>query len=657
VTTSSASHDLTAAFKALYLEPEVSEASLRQVLAQGEDGGAALMLATALRLQGRYGEARDIALPLTKAHPRWFGALFELGLAQAGLGENEEALRLLLAAQTLGGAPGLWRALGDAHWALGQREAAESAYLRHLAAPALEPLLQAAVAAEREARLDEAERLLSLQLQRHPGDVLALRILAEILSAAERYEESEELLRRCLERAPSFALARYGLAMVLLHDHRLPPARNEADALLSREPNRAEYLYLKADVLARMGDSAGAAQSWSAVLKIRADDPTAWTNLGHVLRTLGRRSDCEDAYRRAIELNPAMGDAYWGLANLKTFRFGPDEIAAMRSAAPHANGQNQAALLFALGKALEDEGDDGGAFSAYEAANAAHRQTHPYDPAERAEDLRRAREVYTKAFFDARAGSGALARDPIFVVGMPRSGSTLVEQILSSHSEVEGTMELIELLAMARKLGREGRFPELLRDMTPARARELGEDYLARTRAFRKTDAPNFVDKMPNNFTQIGLIQCILPNARIIDVRRHPLACCFSIFKQHWATGQAFAYSLEDIGAFYRNYVSLMGHFDQTLPGRVYRVNYERLVADTEGEVRRLLDACGLTFEERCLRFYETERTVVTPSSEQVRMPIFATGNDVWRRFEPWLQPLKRALGPVLDAYPDAPPL
>jgi hypothetical protein len=273
---------------------------------------------------------------------------------------------------------------------------------------------------------------------------------------------------------------------------------------------------------------------------------------------------------------------------------------------------------------------------------------------------------YDRGFFAQRAGSGDAARDPIFVVGLPRSGSTLLEQILSSHSQVEGTMELPEITSITRDLraraalergdaGGQKPYHELLASLGTDELRALGGQYLAHTRIHRKTDAPLFIDKMPNNFMHIGLIRLILPNAKIIDARRHPLACCFSGFKQHFARGQAFSYSLDDIGRYYRDYVEVMAHFDTVLPGRIHRVIYERMIEDTEGEVRRLLDYCGLPFEEQCLRFYENERPVRTASSEQVRKPIYKEGVDHWRHFEPWLGPLKESLGPVLDAYPESP--
>jgi tetratricopeptide (TPR) repeat protein len=376
-----------------------------------------------------------------------------------------------------------------------------------------------------------------------------------------------------------------------------------------------------------------------------------------------RRDEGVEAYRRSITLEPAFGEAYWSLANLKTFRFEPAEIAAMEAKVADSTVKDvdRLHLEFALGKAYEDAGDWATSFSHYEKANALQRARFRYDPDHNSERLRRLKAIFTREFFAARAGAGCPSPDPIFIVGLPRAGSTLLEQILSSHSRVEGTMELPEIIAIARELRAQsgsqavGAYTDRLAALDAALLRELGERFLANTRVYRKSGRPFFIDKMPNNFLHIGLIHLVLPNARIIDARRHPLACCISNYRQHFASGQRFAYDLADLGRYYRDYVELMAHFDAVLPGRVHRVIYERLVEDTEAEVRRLLDYCGLPFEDACLRFFENERAVRTPSSEQVRQPIYREAVDQWRRYETWIGPLKDALGPALSAYPDNP--
>ena len=646
------------AYRLLLIDPVRAETLLHQALKQTRDPGASLMLAGALRLQGKAKDALARSETLARAHPNWPGAQFEHALALAAVGRHAEALSLLQSLQRMNaGVPGLWREIGDRYWALADRVNASRAYINHINDPALEPAVYAALTAQQRGDRAAAESALLLQLSHYPSDILALRHLSEHYSAEGKYEDAEPLLQRVIERAPGFALARYGLAMVLIQLHRPAEALVHADALLAFEPTRYEFLNLKAETLSRLGNFEGSALALEAILQQRPDDATAWSTYGDLLRALGRRAECETAYKRAIALNPNAGIAYWGLANLKTYRFTADDVATMQARAPLvANGDERSSMLFALGKALEDNQDYAQAFEAYSAANAARRGSLPHDAGEVAEKLRRAKAVFTSSFFAERKSYGVATNDPIFIVGMPRSGSTLVEQILASHSAVEGTMELVDLLAITKRIGALAPYPELLQNLNAEQVRALGEEYLRRTQVFRQTGAPRFIDKMPNNFLETGFIQLALPNATIIDVRRNPLACCVSNFKQHWATGQSFAYDLADIGAFYRSYVELMAHFDAVSPRRAHRVIYEDLVADPEAETRRLLEACGLPFEDACLRFYENQRAVRTPSSEQVRQPIFKGGIDNWRPFEPWLAPLKEALGPVLDYYPDAPP-
>src|SRR3546814_917687 len=347
---------------------------------------------------------------------------------------------------------------------------------------------------------------------------------------------------------------------------------------------------------------------------------------GHVFKTVGRQQDSVAAYRRGLEIAPGLGEIWWSLANLKTVKLGEGDIAAMTSALERTDVSPDDGfhLHFALGKALEDAGEAERSFRHYSDGNRLRRAMIDYDPTDISDHVRRCEEVFTAPFFAARRGLGCPSPDPIFIVGMPRAGSTLVEQILASHPQVEGTMELPDITALARRLGgrklkgEESVYPECLGDLTADDLSSLGEEYLERTRVQRKTDRPFFIDKMPNNWAHVGFIHLILPNARVVDVRRHPLDCCFSNFKQHFARGQGFSYDQAELGRYYSDYVGLLRHFDEALPGRVHRVFYERMVADPETEVRRLLDHLGLEFDPACLRFYENERAVRTASSEQV---------------------------------------
>ncbi len=521
-----------------------------------------------------------------------------------------------------------------------------------------DPGLMAAAGALAGNDLPRAEALLRQRLRQAPTDIAAIRMLAELAARIGRYEDATVLLERCLELAPGFDAARQNYAMVLHRGNRPADALAQVDRLLAADPRNPHYRNLKAVVLCRTGDYEEANALYAGILAEHPAQPRIWLSHGHALKTAGDTAGAIAAYRRAAALEPGFGDAWWSLANLKTFRFEDADLAAMRAqlARDGLGVEDRLHLEFALGKALEDRGDHAASFAAYARGNALRLARVPYSADDNAARLRHAAGLYDAAFFRAREGWGAPAPDPIFIVGMPRAGSTLVEQILASHPLVEGTMELPEITSLARVLRRQGDgaspapYHEALAALDATAVRALGEAYLERTRIHRKGAAPFFIDKMPNNFAHVGLIRLALPNATIIDVRRHPMACGFSLFKQQFARGQDFSYSLADIGRYYRDYVDYMAHFDRVQPGRILRVEYEALVDDTEAQVRRLLDHCGLPFDAACLRFFENDRPVRTASSEQVRRPIYREGLDHWKHFEPWLGPLREALGPLAGA-------
>ncbi|THD62286.1 sulfotransferase [Phenylobacterium sp.] len=522
-----------------------------------------------------------------------------------------------------------------------------------------DPALGAAAQALIEGRFTDAHGQTRAVLDRRPDDPLALRLFAEIAARAGRFHDTEALLARALAAAPGLAGARFAYALALHLQGKTVETIAQADRLLREAPGHPLFLQLGAAARMRVGDYAASATAYRAVLDVHPDLPLTWMGYGHALKTLGRQPEAVAAYREAVRLQPALGEAWWSLANLKTVALSADDIAQMAAELDRdgLDDQDRFHLQFALGKAMEDHGRDAEAFDLYVRANGLRRKSLPYDAWELTGHVARCMALFNPAFFAARAGNGAPAGDPIFIVGLPRSGSTLIEQILASHSQVEGTQELPDLEAIAWRLGgaarpSEGAYPDILAALSPQEFAALGEEYLQRARVHRKTGAPLFVDKMPNNFAHIALIQLILPNARIIDARRHPVGCCFSAFKQHFAIGQAFTYDLADLASYYRDYVDLMDHFDAALPGRVHRVIYEELVAAPEAQVRRLLDYCGLPFEPGCLRFHENNRAVRTASSEQVRQPIFTEGVDHWRRFEPWLGPLIDRLGNIVANYP-----
>ncbi|HEX8061667.1 MAG TPA: sulfotransferase [Allosphingosinicella sp.] len=532
-----------------------------------------------------------------------------------------------------------------------------------LAASVRDPRLLEAGLALVEGRLAVAEGLLRPHLKEKPTDIAAIRMMAELAGRLGRYGDAETLLRRALDLAPGFTAARANLATVLYRQNRPVEAIELLDALLDAHPENASHQNLKAAALGRIGGFEEAIHIYRQVLSRLPDQAKIWMSFGHVLKTVGRLDEGVAAYRRAIGIAPTLGEAWWSLANLKTVRLGSADVEAMEAAlsAPVLSREDRFHLHFALGKALDDSGDPERAFRHYAEGNRLRRALVGYEADATSRSVDRSIALFTPAFFAERDGWGCPAPDPIFILGMPRAGSTLLEQILASHAQVEGTMELPDIPALVKRLGartrksEEGAHPETLATLPPEELRALGEEYLERARIHRKTGKPFFIDKMPNNWAHVGLIRLILPNARIVDARRHPLDCCFSNFRQHYARGQGFSYSLADMGRYYSDYVRLMAHFDLVLPGRVHRVVHERLIEEPEGQIRALLDALGLPFDPACLRSHENRRAVRTASSEQVRRPINRDGIGQWRAYEAWLGPLKDALGPVLEAYPDAP--
>ena len=649
----------------LEAQPPLAAEQAREILTAAPGLPMARWLqAAAWRRLGEPARAAEQLEALIREHADWPAALLERALCRSALGEGGAALAELRRVVQLD--PRLsdaWRALGDHLSAIGDATGADQAYLRQIQAAAGDPRLRRAALALGGHQIPVAEALLREHLKVHPTDVAAIRMFAEVAARLGRYRDAALLLERALELAPSFLAARKNYALVLHRQTRAAEALREVDTLLGAEPGNPGHRNLKAVILGTIGRYEESIALYEQLLQEYPGQPKLWLSYGHVLKTAGRSREGVQAYRRALALDPGEAEAYWSLANLKTFRFDAADEAAMRIQRARADlpAASHCFIEFALGKAEEDAGRYAAAFAHYEAANRLRRTEVPYQ----AEDLRglvrRTRARLDRRFFAERSGHGSPAADPIFIVGLPRAGSTLIEQILASHPQVEGTLELPDLISMARGLSSlrpeaaDTAFPEVLFELSAQQCRALGEEYLNRTRIYRRTGAPRFIDKLPNNFAHIALIQLILPNARIIDARRHPLGCCFSAFKQYFARGQSFSYGLEDLGHYYRDYVALMAHFDAVLPGRVHRVHYEALVDDMETQVRALLAYCGLAYDDRCLRYFENERAVRTASSEQVRQPIYREGLDHWRHFEAFLSPLKAALGPVLASYPQVP--
>jgi tetratricopeptide (TPR) repeat protein len=468
-------------------------------------------------------------------------------------------------------------------------------------------------------------------------------------------DDAEFLLESCVEFEPDNRLVRFDYINVLHKRQKFKKSLEQAGLLRASDPGNSAFELTFANESMAVGDFDTALGIYNGVLKRKPDSPHTLVARGHALKTVGRQKEAIASYRSASAMKPNFGDAFWSLANLKTYEFTDDELAQMQASEQAASTllNDRCQLCFALGKAFEDREEFASSFAYYERGNTLMMQQVRYSADRIAAEFKVQMETCTRDLFTVQSGHGNMAAEPIFIVGLPRAGSTLIEQIIASHSQVDGTMELPHILALVHRLnGRrrirdDGRYPKVLQELAPDQLQKFGDDYLSDIEVYRK-GAPFFTDKMPNNFRHIGLIHLILPNAKIIDARREPMACCFGAFKQLFAEGQAFTYGLEEIGRYYRGYVELMDHWDEVLPGKILRVQHEDVVADLETQVRRILKYCGLPFEQSCLDFHKTERAVRTASSEQVRQPLYKSGLDQWRNYEPWLEPLRAALGKAL---------
>jgi predicted Zn-dependent protease len=620
-----------------------------------------LIAATSLRHLRRVPDALAMLERLERRDPVFSRLHQERGLCYVQLKDAPNAIDALLRAVNINPAlPASWSLLQKLYGMVGDAPNAavaadHVATLGHLPADVV-----TATSLFSDGELALAEPIIRAFLLREGDHPDAMRLLARIALAHDVLDEAEILLAAVLTLAPDYRAARYNYAETLIKRQKHAEATDQVAMLLEAEPSNPDYLTLAATAAVGLGQYDRAIEIYGDMLR---DQPGSWDVplwMGHALKTVGRLPEAIESYRAAAAARPNFGDAYWSLANLKLYRFTDEEIARMRAqeAAATTGLVDRYHLCFALGKAFEDRGETEESWRHYERGNALKRSESHYRPEVLETNTRAQVEVCTRPFFDARFGWGDPRPDPIFILGLPRSGSTLLEQILASHSQVEGTQELSDVQRVVLELqGHDAdldhpRYPAALRDLSAADFAALGARYLADTAVYR-TDRPVFIDKMPNNFRHIGLIHLMLPNARIIDARREPMACCFSNLKQLFAQGQEFTYSVDDIARYYRTYLELMAHWDTVLPGRVLRVLHEDVVDDLEGSVRRILDHCGLPFERACVDFHKTERSVRTPSSEQVRQPIFRDGLDQWRRYEAWLGPLEAALGDAAARWRD----
>jgi predicted Zn-dependent protease len=659
--TASASVDLELMRASQLLDSDPAAAARRsnEILARAPGHPeATLLLAAACRKLGDPAAAAAALESLADAQRETPLIQLELGRAFAAGRRRVEALAAFRRAVALDECLAeAWRELAAMAFDAGDVQAGDGAYARYSLLTKAPPELSDASAALADNRLESAEAMLLRRRERAPNDVQAQRMLADIATRRENYADAEQQLIRCLELAPGYAAARYDLASLMFTQHRNSEVLPLIERLLAAEPRNIDYLSLKAQTLRLVGRHAEAIALLEATVAGSPDKDAAWLLYGHLLREVGQQSRAIHMYRRALAIRPGSGRAYASLANLKTFRFERADLQAMQELLAQGTlpSIERTHLEFALGKALEDEGRFETPFEHYARGAARHRATIGYDANATTAVVERCISVFTERFFADRVGWGSGRADPIFILGLPRSGSTLLEQILASHSQVEGTRELPDIPTIARELilgsnplGNQA-YPLPVAALERGECDALAARYLAQTQAHRPLGKVHFVDKMLSNFMHVGLIHLMFPAAAIIDMRRHPLGCGFSCFKQFFGRGINFTYDLTEMGRYYRDYARLMAHFDSVLPRRVHRVKYEQLVADPPGEVRKLLDYCRLPFEQECLHFHENRRVVQTISSEQVRRPIYSDAVDQWRHYSPWLGPLKEALGDLAE--------
>jgi tetratricopeptide (TPR) repeat protein len=624
-----------------------------------EHRDALYMIAVCQRFLKRVPDALSTLAELEQVHPQFSRLYQERGHCYVGQRRAEEAIQAFEHALRLNSSlPASWNALAALYGLVGRTDAAAAAAAQMQRLAALPAELIAAEGMFAEGDIAESEQIVREFLRnKDPLDVNAMWLLAKIGMKLEILDDAELLLEGVLSIKPDHPIARHDFAIVLALRHKHRRALQEIQTLLDGDPGNRAFRTTQAAILMGLGRHDEALPIYQRVLAEYPSDPDLHLSIAHALKTMGKSEQALASYRAASTLRPSYGEAYWSFANLKHYRFTDQEIGRMRTeeSAPGINLADRYHLCFAVGKALEDRADYAESFRYYARGNELKKSETRYKPSSIEYNTRRLQEVFTPQFFEARRGSGAQDPAPIFIVGLPRSGSTLIEQILSSHSQVEGTMELADIPRLVQTLqGRDNydsyrkfwdQYFEALVARNPADLTRDGEQYLSDTQIYRPDRKPFFTDKNPNNFRNIGLLQLILPNAKIIDARRGAMACCFSNFKQLFAMGQEFTYSQEDLGNYYRWYVEVMQHWDRVLPGKVLRVQHEEVVEDLEANVRRILDYCGLEFEPACLEFHKTQRRVHTVSSEQVRRPLNRDGVDQWRHFDPWLGPLRSALG------------
>jgi tetratricopeptide (TPR) repeat protein len=641
---------------------EALAAAQTELRANPANAEALYIEAVAYRYLSQPARALASLKSLQAKQPTYARAYQEEGHTLKQLGDQKGALLAYQRAVDLNhGLLASWRELAALHRLQGHQREFELAQAEYSRLSALPAELVSVTSLIHEGKLFRAEKLCRAFLQKNPHHIEAMRLLALLGMKLFVYDDAEFLLESCVAFAPDYWLARYDYVNVLHKRQKFEKALDQARILLEAYPNNHAFQLAYANENVAVGNFDEALGIYDGVIGKHPRFAQPYLSRGHALKTVGRLDEAIESYRSAYRVKPDFGDAFWSLANLKTYRFTDEEVARMKAQleAPATSNVDRFHLCFALGTAYEAREDYAQSFKYYEQGNRLKQKDTRYDPDGLDAAMLRQAATCSAELFERKAGMGGAYDDPIFIVGLPRAGSTLLEQILASHSQVDGTMELPNIIALAHRLnGRrfvseEARYPAILAELTAEQLQRFADRFIEDTQFHRK-GAPYFIDKMPNNFMHIGLIHLILPKARIIDARRHPMACCFSGYKQLFADGQEFTYGLQEIARYYKGYVSLMAHWDEVLPGKVLRVHYEHMVADLEGQVRRILGFLGLPFEDNCLKYYQTDRSIRTPSSEQVRRPIYRSGLEQWRHFEPYLDVLKNELSTEISEYPAA---
>lgn len=633
-----------------------AEQHCRQVIEEEPDNINILGLlgAILLKLQ-KIDEAEEYLLRTIDAAPTFAKPHEDLGMLYLSLNQAERASEFFEKSINLDPTQAsAFFGLANALLKTGKTKEAKSAHRKFLE---LSPGAEALAEASRQIKEGQAKRageICDEVLKQDPENVEALRLLARIATDDQQHVIAEGLLRKIVQMSPTQSTPCMDLGRFLIERGRIPEAVDIFEKAVELDPSNANTHLLLADALAILGHSADALASYEKCLAIAPEEPSALLGRGHLLRIRGHRHEAIDSYKRCVELRPDFGGAYWSLASLKGFEFPDKQLAEMqtRIESGELDPESEISFRFALARAFEVKGDFNEAWQQYETGNEQMRSRVKYDPVKTEAEHDRLINVFSADFLDRMCSDEAVGPCPIFVLGVPRSGSTLIEQILASHSMVEGAGELPHIIMISAALGKNRSdnlvYPDVLIEMSEEQLASIGKSYIYHTGAHRLEETPNFTDKMPANYSHAGFIYLTLPNAKIIDARRDPIDTCVGNYRQLFAQGKNQSYDLQELGEYYLQYRRMMDHWDEVLPGRILRVQYEDVVGNLEQQVRRILDYCELPWEDACLKYFESDRAVNTASSEQVREPIYKDAIGYWKNYESHLDELLEVLAPVL---------